>query len=497
MLSLNSYATTLTGSLVGPNGTGVTGTISFALSQQASLSAGGSCGGLKQIMPTTQVVFTVTNGSLVGTPTIYGNDCLSPVGTYYYVLVKDSNGNQLFNDRWIITGTTIDLGSIISMPTNTVGTIGVSPLLNVVTLSDTQTITGQKSFTQSLLASGTPSIGSTAAPFASGFYSGQVVAGALKVINGTVASPNDFFGITVPALHTMNLVDSSGNAVLSYYNGAGLGTATYNLEGSLLPAGAYNFGSSSQAWSNAFMGQVLSPKVAITNNAYAVNWTMQLQASNVLGWYDSSNNLRMTLDSTGTGGFGVNLTTPSLYVSPTKANTQALLVGGFSGQSVAIVDVQQTLGGSSYFKVDYDGSVYVSSGPIHLASPYAGPALTVSSSYAFAANFTDTGGTCRIGFASGGITCPSDARLKTNIAPLPSELARVMKLNPVSFDWIKSGENADGLIAQEVQEIFPKAVHEADGYLNISYPQLVPYLIKALQEQQSEINKLKKRRLFF
>ena len=492
MLSLNSYATTLTGSLVGPNGTGISGTISFAISQQSSLSAGG-CGGLKQIMPNSPVVITITSGSLVSPPAIYGNDCLSPLGTYYYVVVKDSNGNQLFNDRWIITGSSIDIGSIVSLPTNTTGTIGVSPLLNVVTLADPQTIAGQKTFSSSLLTSGAVNIGSASLPFGTGFFSGQVVTPTFKVINGTIASPSDFFGLTLPSLHTLNVVDSSGNVVLNYYNGGGLSTAYYQFKGSLLPAGAYNFGSSSAAWSNAYIGQLISPNVAISDISYGIGWTLKLQSANVLGFYNSGNTLKMYLDSSGAGGLGTLLVAPSVLIQPTINNTIGLTVGGRSGQSVAIMDVQGVIGGQSYLKVNYEGSVTVGAGQLSIQQPNAAVGLTISASNNYSANFSDTGGTCRIGFASGGITCPSDRRLKTNIKPLQYELAGLLKLNPVSFNWIKSGESSDGLIAQEVQKVFPKAVHVAeDGYLNVSYQQLVPYLIKAIQDQQKQISRLTK-----
>ena len=81
------------------------------------------------IVPQKAVRFQVTSGSFVGTPTLIGNDCLLPSGTYYNVTVNDSNGNLLFTDKWLIQGSSQDVGTIVSVvitgTTQTLGSIGV------------------------------------------------------------------------------------------------------------------------------------------------------------------------------------------------------------------------------------------------------------------------------------------------------------------------------------------------------------------------------------
>ena len=59
--------------------------------------------------------------------------------------------------------------------------------------------------------------------------------------------------------------------------------------------------------------------------------------------------------------------------------------------------------------------------------------------------------------AFNGVIQTSDARLKKNIENLGAGLDEVMRLRPVSFDWLDegSGEPRMGLIAQEVQEVLP------------------------------------------
>jgi len=54
------------------------------------------------------------------------------------------------------------------------------------------------------------------------------------------------------------------------------------------------------------------------------------------------------------------------------------------------------------------------------------------------------------------------------------------------------GKQKIGVLAQEIQEVFPELVSEDDNeMLAVNYQGLVPVLINALKEQQSEIDELK------
>jgi hypothetical protein len=84
----------------------------------------------------------------------------------------------------------------------------------------------------------------------------------------------------------------------------------------------------------------------------------------------------------------------------------------------------------------------------------------------------------------------SDRRLKTNIQPIQQNVIELLTLaNVVSFDWIKSKKHVGaGLIAQEVEEYLPELVHiDEEGMYSLNYTGFIPYLIKAVQEQQEEM----------
>jgi len=93
-------------------------------------------------------------------------------------------------------------------------------------------------------------------------------------------------------------------------------------------------------------------------------------------------------------------------------------------------------------------------------------------------------------YAANGTIQTSDRRLKDNIRPLGYGLQEVLKMQPVSYTWKSNGEKKVGLIAQDVKKLVPEVVNgeeSASTYLGMNYAELVPVLIKALQEQQELI----------
>jgi hypothetical protein len=88
----------------------------------------------------------------------------------------------------------------------------------------------------------------------------------------------------------------------------------------------------------------------------------------------------------------------------------------------------------------------------------------------------------------------SDRRLKQNIVDLPPQLANIMALRPVEFDYIESegGGHQTGFIAQEMETIFPDSVGErSDGMKTVTgWNKTEAILIKAIQEQQALITQL-------
>jgi len=64
-------------------------------------------------------------------------------------------------------------------------------------------------------------------------------------------------------------------------------------------------------------------------------------------------------------------------------------------------------------------------------------------------------------------------------------------LQGVSFNWKENNEPSIGLIAQDVEKIFPEAVSGEEGSKAVNYGVLVAPLIEATKEQQKQIEALK------
>ena len=99
------------------------------------------------------------------------------------------------------------------------------------------------------------------------------------------------------------------------------------------------------------------------------------------------------------------------------------------------------------------------------------------------------------------ISSVSDQRLKENIRDLDTGLSEILALQPRRFDW-KEGKGKDiqndqGFIAQEFEQVFPEMVDDwapsspegEDPYKSVR-ADLIPVLVKAIQEQQAMIETL-------
>jgi len=140
---------------------------------------------------------------------------------------------------------------------------------------------------------------------------------------------------------------------------------------------------------------------------------------------------------------------------------------------------------------------------------------------------TDPVGADYAGFFEGNVhvtgtfTNPSDETLKKDEVLLNGSLAKIMRLKPKKYfyridefsNMILPENEQIGLIAQEVEGILPEVVHEViaspskdlhfkndnrkslkeiEKYKGVDYISLIPVLVQAIQEQQNQIEELKR-----
>jgi hypothetical protein len=98
---------------------------------------------------------------------------------------------------------------------------------------------------------------------------------------------------------------------------------------------------------------------------------------------------------------------------------------------------------------------------------------------------------------AGALTQSSDIRLKEDIEPVDDALDGVLRLTPIRYRFREGTghptESRIGLSAQEVREIFPELVEEdMQGFLGVAYTDLAAILVRAMQEQQAEVDSLRR-----
>lgn len=180
------------------------------------------------------------------------------------------------------------------------------------------------------------------------------------------------------------------------------------------------------------------------------------------------------------------------------------LGGGGAGQgSLSAIDIGTDVIGSAshpYLEIGSSKS-YFSSGKVGIGTTSPATLLEVGGS---TANVTLDGYTNCTGFtsnANGLVACTaSDQRLKQDIMALDasSTLAALDELNPISFYWRPETQRGSaeqfGLVAQDVQKIFPNLVATTsptsltpDGTLTVNYDGLIAPMIVAIQQLSHDV----------
>lgn len=207
----------------------------------------------------------------------------------------------------------------------------------------------------------------------------------------------------------------------------------------------------------------------------------------------------MTLDAS--GNLGVGATTMGARLDVAGASSDTLRLRNASGASEyyrmgrntgdGLLDFYGTQSGFIGYRfggADGTRMVVNATGEVFIAG------TTDQGAYNLQCNGTGVWG-------AGAYVNGSDERLKENIKPLADGLEVVKNLRAVTFQYkqthSKDTDIQPGFIAQELQtalagkDYINGIVKAGPEYLNVAYQSIIPILVKAIQEQQSQIESLK------
>jgi hypothetical protein len=264
-------------------------------------------------------------------------------------------------------------------------------------------------------------------------------------------------------------------------SGIGAIATGYNTDASGMGSLAMGYATSAPGDGSVAMGLGTSAQAytSLTIGAYNVasgnpNFWIQTDPVFVIGngSSESARSNAMTVYKNGVADFGayINLNKNSNFGALYVNSHQALWYDG------------------TYFSWGYDASYNYFARPVTIGNP--GPQTYM---------LYVQGNT----YSSGGYTS-SDIRWKKDLQPLGNILPSVLKLNGYHYNW-RTDEFPDmnfdndrqiGLVAQEVEKIFPELVkNDSKGYKAVSYEKLSVLLLEGLKEQENKIEALSQENL--
>jgi len=300
-------------------------------------------------------------------------------------------------------------------------------------------------------------------------------------------------GTTVTDTHLLNIQGSTASHNIGVVLNKTNSTAQIWGITNSGPLAFYNYTGSSEVARFDTSGNFLVGKTTADGNAVLdVNGVIKAKvslkaknnASNVSYYEFEENSTNLSYSYIGgdarTTGF-INFSTNATERARITSNGNVLL--GKSDPSVDVNGHRFDPDGASFTSISTGNEThYVRNSTVAAYRFYVNAAGTV-----FATNTT--------------ISAISDIRYKENVRDLDVGLDKIMALKPRLFDW-KEGKgvdikNARGFIAQEFETVFPDLIDEwkdpapegEEPYKSVRQD-LIPVLVKAIQEQQALITQL-------
>lgn len=203
-------------------------------------------------------------------------------------------------------------------------------------------------------------------------------------------------------------------------------------------------------------------------------------------------------------GRDTNQTTARLYI---KGNMQAVTTSDVPTFTIAsdtpFVGVNTSVSAHNFYV--HNGTVLMTSnnGPMFSVQNACVGVGTVSGS-PFQVNLRSTF-THEVAFTSnvsisgrldtlGNVASTSDKAVKTELSVIQGALDKIEQLNGYLYRRIDTGDRETGLLAQEVKEVLPEAVHQGEnGMYSLAYGNLAGLFVEGIKELKHRLERLEAR----
>lgn len=530
------------------NSTASSGTSSGALVVTGGVGIGGNIYGGGNIVASTNLVSNFSSGDEGGEIQLAKPQTNTTLAGTVSIDIYQ-NKLRIFENGGTTRGVYIDLTTAASgVGTNlvsaggggTVTSVTGTGIVNGLTLTGTVTSIGNLTLGGTLDLSAPPSIGNTTAN--SGAFTTLSASSTLTLSGGTA---NGIGYLNASKQFTTGSVLTFDGTVLKTGSAAVLGGTTNPVIAQTGSANGYiqsyiynsTNGTSSSADIVAYPHNGTDTHgwvdMGITSLSYAdsVYTVTGPNESYLFGSAPSGSgttgNLVYATDSTGTanahqwyvGGFTQAKSAWKMQLTSTGlqlANALGVAYGGTGAATLAANSVilgngtsavQAVAPGTAGNVLTSDGTTWVSSAPTGGGGGGGATLSTVASSGTYylglTANTTGSWTDARVDAANlyytpgddtlfaTNFNTASDATLKDNIHTIENATSIVNQMRGVGFDWKSNKKKSYGVIAQEIEALFPELVNDVEGRKSVNYNALIGFLIEAVKELSAEVERLK------
>jgi len=184
--------------------------------------------------------------------------------------------------------------------------------------------------------------------------------------------------------------------------------------------------------------------------------------------------------------------TPSLNII-TDGGTPSIVANQLVTNTHDIVWFQDT--SSNVFTIGNNGNTIIKGGLKIGYEPHPSQYINKNIFTTLDNSTLDISGTCCISkdlLIAGNIVSQSDRRIKSNIETIEDCLQKIQNINGCKYNRFDLNENIHiGLIAQEVEEVFPELVTETNNIKGINYQGFIAILLNCIKELNKKIESKK------
>ncbi len=327
---------------------------------------------------------------------------------------------------------------------------------------------------------------------------------------------SDSFGVSTTRGATGNSSTAMGDSTTaSGFRSTAMGTSTIASGDNSTTMGQLTTasGGDSTAMGNSTIASgTVSTAIGNSNVASGFASTAMGQSTAASGNYSTSmgqGTIAASLHSVALGRYNLGGGNPTTWVATdplfeigngasfgTRANALTVLKSGKIGIGTSTPIIQLQIEGGSDASLANDTSGYLLIGDVDGDNIVMDNNEIMARSNALESTLflQQNGGAVAV---NGAVVHASDRRLKNNISTLNYGLDEILQLKPVSYNWKNRPEKTQqslGLIAQDLKAVISELVqveNDKEQLFHVNYTELIPVLIKAIQEQQEIINSLK------